>query len=168
MIRLPALPPVEELAVIDAALARAATCPGLHHRVNEILCSRRTAVETMMLNLRNGRLDVGEPEACGEARWRAWGGCWSCRARAEDGSPRVPCGCRAPSPPMVVTLDPWEADYATYVRSTLASAGGETPAAREVPRDPEAALPGGFDGRWGAPATARPAKQPRTTRRKAG
>lgn len=60
-------------------------------------------------------LDHGAPENVGEARWRAWGGCWNCRRRAPDGSPRIPCGCRNPSPPFRCELDPYEADYQTYV-----------------------------------------------------
>lgn len=44
MMRLPLLPPAEELREIDAALARAADCPALHNAVCTILLDRRAVV----------------------------------------------------------------------------------------------------------------------------
>lgn len=103
-----------------------------------------------MEEARGMRLDVGAPEYAGEARWRAWGG--SCRRRAPDGSPAVPCGCGSPSAPVRGQLEPWEASPAIWVRQALRldpPIDGETaPAA--PPRDSEQVLPGSFDGRWGA------------------
>lgn len=42
------LPPAAELQEIDAALARVATCPRMHPRVQEILRGRRAAVEQVL------------------------------------------------------------------------------------------------------------------------
>jgi len=48
MTRLAPLPPRAELQEIDAALARAEACPGMHPRVQEILRGRRAAVEQVL------------------------------------------------------------------------------------------------------------------------
>lgn len=48
MTRLAPLPPRAELQEIDAALARAAGCPRMHPRVQEILRGRRAAVEQVL------------------------------------------------------------------------------------------------------------------------
>lgn len=48
MTRLAPLPPRAELQEIDAALARAAACPKMHPRVQEILRGRRAAVEQVL------------------------------------------------------------------------------------------------------------------------
>jgi len=94
--------------------------------------------------VRAGHLDVGKPEYAGEARWRAWGGCWSCRRRAPDGSPAIPCGCSSPSAPVRGQLDPWEATPAIWARQALRLDppidGAAAPAA--PPRDPEMVHPG--------------------------
>ena len=48
MTRLAPLPPRAELQEIDAALARAAGCPRMHPRVQEILRGRKAAVEQVL------------------------------------------------------------------------------------------------------------------------
>jgi len=102
-----------------------------------------------MEEARGARLDVGAPEYAGEARWRAWGGCWSCRRRAPDGSPAIPCGCTSPSAPVRGQLEPWEASQAIWVRQALrldtpiVGTAAPPPAPPPAPpRDPEMVRPG--------------------------
>lgn len=63
------------------------------------------------------RLDLGAPEFCGEARWRGWGGCWSCRKTKPTGGPLVACGCAAPSPPLKVELETWESTWERWMQT---------------------------------------------------
>lgn len=79
-----------------------------------------------------------------DPRFRCWK-CWRAPCECPQGQ-----GLRGPIPP--------------EMRADPSAAPTE---AREV-RDPEAVLPGSFDGRWGAPAVGRPAKQPRKTTRRRG
>lgn len=71
---------------------------------------------------RGTRLDFGAPENVGQLRWRAWGGCWTCRARRPDGSPLVPCGCKNPSAPFRAPLEIWEQSYAAWCTFCIAPA----------------------------------------------
>lgn len=113
-------------------------------------------------------LDLLDPVNVGQARWTGWGGCWTCRRRAPDGGPLMPCGCPAPGPREPIVLEAWEATPAAWLATVQHLQPHQEVQSAAVPRDPEAVLPGSFDGRWGAP-TGRPAKQPPSRRhRRAG